>query len=200
MTKDSRQDRAPGVDDAPDGAAEAAHAAATEETTTPVELELTDDELQALCRERLCPACPVGAQAEDDRLRALAELDNTRKRLEREKEEYRKYASEKVLADLLPALDNLDLALEHAPRDAAAKGFVQGVDMTRKALLDALAGNGLAPVGEAGAEFTPELHEAVGQDQRDDLPPGAVTRVLQRGYLLNGRLLRPAKVMVNAGR
>jgi molecular chaperone GrpE len=194
MMKDSRQDPAvEGPDTAMDETSEAANAAA------PMELELTDDELQALCRDRLCPACPVGAQAEDDRLRALAELDNTRKRLEREKEEYRKYASEKVLADLLPALDNLDLALNHAPQDAASKNFVLGVDMTRKALLDALAGNGLVPVGEAGVEFTPELHEAVGQDQRDDLPPGVVTRVLQRGYKLNGRLLRPAKVMVSAG-
>ena len=191
MTKDSTQD--PLLDGAP-AAPEAADG-----TPAAVEIELTADELQALCRDRICPACPVAAQAEDDRLRALAELDNTRKRLEREKEEHRKYASEKVLADLLPALDNLDLALEHAPRDEAAKNFVLGVDMTRKALLDALAANGLVPVGEAGAEFTPELHEAVGQDQRDDLAPNAVTRVLQRGYKLNGRLLRPAKVRVNAG-
>jgi len=76
---------------------------------------------------------------------------------------------------------------------------VLGVEMTRKAFLDMLAGNGLLPVGEAGVEFTPELHEAVGQEQRDDLAPSTVTRVLQRGYKLNGRLLRPAKVMVNAG-
>jgi len=162
-----------------------------------VEIELTDDELQALCRDRMCPACPVGAEAEDVRLRALAELDNSRKRLEREREDFRKFASEKVLGALLPVLDNLDLALNHAPEDEACKNFVLGVDMTRKVFLDVLSASGLTPVGEAGEEFTPERHEALGQLDRDDLEPGTVAQVMQRGYLLNGRLLRPAKVMVS---
>lgn len=164
---------------------------------TAVEIELTDDELRALCKERVCPDCQVFQEAEDERLRSLAELDNTRKRLERDKEDFRKFAAEKVLGDLLPALDNLDLALGYSPEDAACKNFVMGVEMTRKALLDALEGNGLIPVGETGEAFTPSLHEAMGHDQRDDLEPGTVTQVMQRGYKLNGRLLRPAKVMVS---
>lgn len=161
------------------------------------EIELTEDELQALCRDRICPECPVGVEAEDIRLRSLADLDNARKRLEKEKTDFRKYAAEKVLADLLPVVDNLDLALMHTPQDDASKNFVMGVEMTRKAFLDVLASNGLVPVGEKGEEFTPERHEAMGQEPRDDMDEGLVTQVLQRGYLLNGRLLRPAKTMVS---
>ncbi len=188
MHKDAKN--APFSDDAPEDAPFGPEAPAPE-------IELTDDELQALCRERLCPACPVGAEAEDVRLRSLADLDNARKRLEREREDFRKFAAEKVLGSLLPALDNLDLALAHSPEGEACKNFVLGVDMTRKALVDALSQHGLVPVGEAGEEFTPERHEALGQEERADLDPGTVTQVMQRGYLLSGRLLRPAKVMVS---
>ncbi|BBD07163.1 nucleotide exchange factor GrpE [Desulfovibrio ferrophilus] len=179
-------------------AAEAVEAEAeTVSADAPTEIELTEDELQALCRDRICPQCPVGAEAEDVRLRSLAELDNARKRMEKEKNDFRKYATEKVLADLLPVVDNLDLALMHTPEAEACKNFVMGVDMTRKAFLDMLANNGLVPVGEVGEEFTPERHEAMGQDERDDIDEGLVTQVVQRGYLLNGRLLRPAKTMVS---
>ena len=176
---------------------EAEEARDTEEAAEAQPRELTDAELKALCRERLCPGCDIGAEAEDIRLRSLAELDNTRKRLEKDKDEFRKYAAEKVLGALLPVLDNLDLALMHTPDEPACKNFALGVDMTRKAFLDVLAANGMAPLGEENEAFTPERHEAVGQDERDDMDEGIVTRVMQRGYLLNGRLLRPAKVMVS---
>lgn len=182
-------------DDIRPGEAEETHAAP--ETAEAERPELGMDELKALCRERLCPGCDIGAEAEDIRLRALAEMDNTRKRLEKEKAEFRKYATERVLGELLPVLDNLDLALRHSPAEEACKNFVLGVDMTRKAFLDVLAANGMAPVGQEGEEFTPERHEAVGQDEREDMDEGLVTQVMQRGYLLNGRLLRPAKVMVS---
>lgn len=182
----------------PTEAEEAVETEASAETAAEAQpRELTDDELKALCRERICPGCDIGAEAEDIRLRALAELENTRRRLEKDKEDFRKYATEKVLGDLLPVLDNLDLALMHTPESDACKNFVMGVEMTRKAFLDVLSSNGLIPVGEANEEFTPERHEAVGQDPRDDMDEGIVTQVMQRGYLLNGRLLRPAKVMVS---
>lgn len=118
------------------------------------ELSLSEEELAALCKSHVCPKCQVMAQAEDLRLRSLAEAENTRKRLMREAEELRRYAGQSVLADLLPVLDNLDLALNHAPADGC-KDFVLGVDMTRKIFLDILKNHGLSVVEEAGCSSTP---------------------------------------------
>lgn len=161
-----------------------------------VEIALTDEELIALCKERVCVACNEKEQADDQRLRALAEMDNFKKRLQREQEDFRKYAAETVLASLLPVLDNLDLAIEHGRKVEACKDVVMGVDMTRKVFWDTLKQHGLEPVGAEGEAFDPNRHEAVGQEERPDLAAGTVSRVMQRGYVLKERLLRPAKVMI----
>ena len=155
------------------------------------------ENLEALCKEHVCPLCSVKAEADEQALRAAAEMDNFKKRLAREHEEMSRYAAEKVLRDLLPALDNLDLALQYGSLNEACRDMVQGVAMTRKQLLEAVAKHGLAPVGAEGEAFTPELHEAVGFDSRLDMETNAVARVLQSGYKLGDRLLRPAKVMIN---
>ena len=135
-------------------------------------------------------------EAEDIKLRALADMDNTRKRLAREKEEHSRYAAENVLSDILPALDNLDLALSHAPQDQASKNFVIGVEMTRKLLLDSLSRHGLTTVGELGEEFDPAVHEAVNMEAHTEYPEGSVCGLMTRGYRLKDRLLRPARVAV----
>lgn len=138
----------------------------------------------------------------DKRLRALAEADNLKKRLIKEKEEFVKFAAESVLADLLPVLDNLDLALAHGRTVPACKDVVMGVDMTRKVFLDILERHGLTPCGQAGEEFNPELHEAVGMQPGQpgcEIPANHVLQVMQSGYRLRGRLLRPAKVLVRQG-
>jgi molecular chaperone GrpE len=140
----------------------------------------------------------VAAEA-DKRLRALAEADNLKKRLIKEKEEFVKYAAEGVLSDLLPVLDNLDLALAHGRTVTACKDVVQGVDMTRKVFLDILARHGLEACGQQGEEFNPEVHEAVGMQPGGEIPPNHVLQVMQAGYRLRGRLLRPAKVLVSQG-
>jgi molecular chaperone GrpE len=145
-----------------------------------------DDELKAQLAEAL-----------DERMRAMAELENIKRRLAREKEEFTKYAVESVLGDLLPVLDNLDLALAHGAGVEACKDFLAGVDMTRKVFLDTLNRHGLTPLGEVGDAFNPEFHEAVGVEKSDEAPSGGVSRVVQKGYVLRGRLLRPAKVLVN---
>ncbi len=160
------------------------------------ELTLSEEELTALCKSHVCPHCQVMAQAEDLRLRSLAEAENTRKRLMRETEELRRYAGQSVLADLLPVLDNLDLALAHAPADGC-KDFIVGVEMTRKVFLDILKGHGLTAVDETGVLFDPNRHEALGAVQDKNLPDGFVTEVAMKGYMLKDRLLRPAKVLVN---
>lgn len=172
--------------------------AETEQETPEVEeIELTDEELSALCAERVCPECPEKKHADDERLRLLADMENTRKRLERDKDEFRKFAADKILGDMLPILDNLDLALQHAPDDEACKNFVLGVQMTHKMFLDTLAGHNLEPVGEVGEEFSPEIHEAVGQEEREGMEAGRVATLMKKGYKLNGRLLRPAMVVVS---
>lgn len=136
-------------------------------------------------------------EIEEERLRMAAEMDNFRKRLRREHEEQMRYAAEKVLSELLPALDNLDLAIQYGSSHDACKDMMQGIEMTRRQLLEAVGKSGLISVGERGEEFDPAIHEAIGMEASPDLPKGAVSRVLQRGYKLNDRLMRPAKVMVN---
>ena len=136
------------------------------------------------------------AEIVEMRLRTAAEMENFKKRLTREHEEQMRYASEKVLGDLLPTLDNLDLALRYGSKHEACKDMLQGVAMTHKLLLDAVEKHGLKPLGEEGEEFDPNVHEAVGFEDRPDFAPNSVARVLQRGFKLGDRLLRPAKVMV----
>ncbi|MDR3073163.1 MAG: nucleotide exchange factor GrpE [Deltaproteobacteria bacterium] len=140
--------------------------------------------------------CPNCAEAEKGRLMALAELENARKRLAREKEEFIKYAGEGVIADILPALDNLDLALAYAPQSEDCRNFVIGVDMTRKLLLDALTRRGLQQTGELGEDFDPACHEAVGMEAHPEYADGQVCALLSKGYRMKERLLRPAKVKV----
>ena len=155
-----------------------------------------DDRLREECQARICPSCPVQKEAEDTRLRALADLDNAKKRLNREREEQVKFAAESILNDIIPSLDNLDLALQHAAKNEGCKDFVIGVQMTRKLLQDTLEKHGLKKAGAIGDEFDPALHEAVGMVNSHDVPDNHVCGLLSSGYTLNGRLLRPAKVMV----
>jgi len=165
---------------------------APEETSSPM-----PENLDMLCRLHVCPSCAVQVEAEDVRLRAIAELENVKKRLKREQEESVRFAAEGVLGALLPSLDTLDRAIEYGSENEACKEVIQGVEMTRKLLLNALKAHGLATRGECGEPFNPEFHEAVGFDIREDLDEGAVCVIVQRGYLLKDRLLRPAKVLIN---
>jgi molecular chaperone GrpE len=156
----------------------------------------TEEELLEEYRTKLCSVCNVAGEANAVKLRALAEMDNFKKRVQREKEEQARYAAEKVLADLLPTLDNLDLALQYGSQAEECRNMMIGVEMTRTMLLDVLKKHGLLPVGEAGQEFDPNDHEAVGQEASEDVEAGHIVRVMQKGYRLGDRLLRPARVIV----
>ncbi|WP_246287942.1 nucleotide exchange factor GrpE [Desulfolutivibrio sulfoxidireducens] len=160
--------------------------AADEAATLDPALEL------ARCREEL-------AAETERRLYILAESENLKKRLVKEKEEYFKYATENIVSELLPVLDNLELALVHGRGAPACKDLVMGVDMTRKVFLDILGRHGVEEFGAPGEEFNPEHHEALGVEEAPDVPRNHVSRVMQKGYRLRGRLLRPAKVMVRQG-
>ncbi len=158
---------------------------------------LVPENLNELCLEHICPSCSVKDEADQTRLRALAEMENYKKRLAREHEEQLTYAAEKVLSSLLPSLDNLDLALQYGGQNEACKDMLMGIEMTRKLLLEAVKNHGLEPVGEVGEAFTPELHEGLIFETRDDMDENHVSNVMQRGYKLKGRLIRPAKVSIS---
>jgi molecular chaperone GrpE len=141
------------------------------------------------------------AKARDDLLRALAEVENTRRRAERQAAEARAYAIDRFAADLLPVADTLTRALAAAPRDDLDEGFrnlLTGVELTERALLDAFARHGLKRLGARGDVFDPNIHQAVAQAPGDQ-PAGTVQEVLQHGYVLGDRTLRAAMVLVSAG-
>lgn len=162
----------------------------------PQGVDIDDATLAEMCKQRICPDCPVKKEADDAQLRAMAELDNARKRMAREREEQIRFAAESVLSDIIPSLDNLELALQHAGGNDACKDFITGVRMTRDLMLETLKKHGLQPVGRLGEEFDPAVHEAMGMTNSPDVPEGCIANMLSQGYTLNGRLLRPARVMV----
>lgn len=171
---------------------------AAEELLAPEDSPTVDQELLAsLCREKVCPQCPELTQKHEEMLRILAESENFKKRLTREKEDFCKFATGSLLEDIIPALDNLALALGHGPKNEACQGLLLGVEMSIKIFHDTLKKHGLEVVGQEGEVFNPAVHEAIGQEERADLEDGTVCRLLQNGYVLNNRLLRPAKVLVS---
>lgn len=141
------------------------------------------------------------AKARDEMLRALAEVENTRRRAERTAQEARVYAIDRFAADLLPVADTLGRALAAAPRDSnddALRTIVTGLELTERSLLDAFARHGLRRVGAKGEAFDPNLHQAVAQAPSDQ-PAGKIAEVMQPGYVLGDRTLRAAMVLVSSG-
>ncbi len=148
------------------------------------------------------PAVPESPLREENRdlkdryLRSLADFENYRKRADREKAEFYKYALAETLRELLPVLDNFDRALDHAEE---GDDFHKGVLLICKQLFDVLRKHGLRPVDEAGIPFDPKIHEAVVRVEDPAVPSHTVVSVLQKGYFLHDRLLRPAMVKVAVG-
>lgn len=141
------------------------------------------------------------AKARDEMLRALAEVENTRRRAERTAQEARTYAIDRFAADLLPVADTLSRALAAAPRDDVDEGFrnlLTGVELTERALIEAFARHGLKRVGDRGDKFDPNIHQAVAQAP-GDAPAGTVLEVMQAGYVLGDRTVRAAMVLVSTG-
>jgi len=141
------------------------------------------------------------AQLKDRMLRLQADFDNHRKRMLREKQETLSYGHENVVKDLLPVVDNLDRAIEHAQASSGAdfEGMLQGVDLVRRELLGVLEKHGVEGIEADGEAFDPNVHEALAQVEDPNVEAGRVARVLQKGYRLRDRLLRPARVMVSKG-
>lgn len=136
----------------------------------------------------------------DRYVRSVADLENFRRRTVREKEELRLFAASRVLEDLLPVLDNLGLAVTAAKQPGAdAKSLAGGVDMVLTQLKSALTNHGIKEISPAGQPFDANLHEAISEQPSAEVPEGSVITVVRTGFSLNGRLLRPASVIVSGG-
>lgn len=166
--------------------------AAAEET---VGAEAAVPEAPAL-EEELAAARGEAARNWDLYLRAQADLENYRKRAQREKEDLARFANEAILREILPVLDNLERAVEHAGAGGENGSLLQGVEMTLSQFRKVLEKFGVSPIQALGEPFDPARHEAMGQVETGKYPPNAVAQELQKGYLLNDRLLRPSLVMV----
>jgi molecular chaperone GrpE len=146
--------------------------------------------------ERLRETHERTKDAQERTLRAAADLENYRKRAQKEKEEVQRFGSEKLLKDLLPVLDNLDRALDAAAKSPDIDSFQKGVAMTRKSFEDALGRHGVKAFSAKGQPFDPRMHEAIQQVETVDVPAGHVAHEVVRGFFLNERLVRPAMVVV----
>ena len=129
-------------------------------------------------------------------LRAVAELDNVRKRAQRDIESANRYGLEKLAQELLPVRDSLELAVQNAGK-ADTRSLVQGQEATLKLLAKALEKIGVAPINPHGEPFDPARHEAMLAQESPTAEPNSVLQVVQPGYEINGRLLRPARVIVS---
>ncbi|MBI5441458.1 MAG: nucleotide exchange factor GrpE [Deltaproteobacteria bacterium] len=130
-------------------------------------------------------------------LRKAADFENLKRRSERDKSDYVKYALSETMRDLVSVLDNLERALAHAPA-TGAEDFRAGVEMIARQLSEVLRKYGVSEIPALGTPFDPQFHEAMMRGEAADVPPGTVIEVFQKGYILNDRLLRPAMVKVSA--
>lgn len=137
-------------------------------------------------------------EQKDSVVRAAAEVENMRRRAAQDVEKAHKFALEKFANELLPVLDNLERAIEFADKENEdIKPVIEGVEMTAKSFIDAVAKFGVEVISPQGETFNPDFHQAMSIQPSADVEPNTVIAVMQKGYLLNGRLLRPAMVMVS---
>ena len=164
----------------------------SEETVTEAEeptIESLSEQIEALKT--------TAADNLDRAIRAQAELDNVRKRTSRDIENAHKYALEKFINELLPVLDSLELGINALENMEDTSSLREGMEITMKMFCSSLEKIGVKPVeSQKGEKFNPDQHEAVTMQEVEDVESGAVTTTLQKGYELNGRLIRPAKVIV----
>jgi molecular chaperone GrpE len=166
------------------------------EATLEAEAPAADPETTA--REEAEPEAetsePGAVELKDQLMRLAADFENFKKRTRREKEDIRKFANEQLLKDVLPPLDNLNRALAHV--EDRENPLVQGIEMVAKQFLGILDGYGVTTVNSKGKPFDPAVHDAMGQTPSAEYEPGCIVDEFEKGYLLHGRLLRPAKVIV----
>ena len=185
--------------DRPEEKVDEAIKAAQPEEEAAAEKEAANDAAEAPAEpgDELAAALAKAEENWDRYLRAAAELENVRKRATRDVERARKYALEHFGKELLAVRDTLEMGLA-AAEGATVESLIEGKNATLKLLTSTLQRFGIEEVDPAGEPFDPEFHEAISVQPSDDVEPGSVVNVIQKGYTLNGRLLRPAMVIVAA--
>jgi molecular chaperone GrpE len=136
-------------------------------------------------------------ESEDNLLRVAADFENTKKRLERDRDISLKYAEENILKELLPGIDNIERAMDQAQEANNIESLLEGIELTRNGLLATLEKYGVKAIKSVGEPFDPNVHEAIAMEETDSIEPNLVLREFQKGYLYKDRLLRPAKVIVS---
>lgn len=171
--------------------------AETAEGTEPGTVESSD---QPQAEEPVDEKAELQAQLEEEQnkyLRLLADYDNFKRRTKKDQELAKQFRSQSLLTDLLPVMDNFDRALAVEAKSEESASLLKGLEMVKKSLADAVAAEGLEEIKAVGEPFDPHFHQAVMQESDADSEPGTVLQELQKGYTLNGRVLRPAMVKVN---
>ncbi len=159
------------------------------------EVVAVEDETEEL-RRQLTQALEESKVNQEQYLRTLADMENLRKRTQRDKEDLAKFANESILRDILPVIDNLERAVEHAEQAESDEGLFEGVQLTLTQFSQLLEKFGVEPVDAIGQPFDPAYHQAMGQLESEEHPVNTVVQQMQKGYQLNKRLLRPAFVML----
>ena len=170
-----------------------------EEQAEPV-AEVISDEQEKINELELALAAAKSTVADqkDSVIRAKAEVDNIRRRAAQDVEKARKFALEKFAGEMLTSVDNLERALQSIDKeDESNKGIIEGVELTLQGLISSLEKFGVNAVDPKDQPFNPELHQAMSMQEVPDVAPNTVIAVMQKGYELNGRLIRPAMVMVS---
>jgi molecular chaperone GrpE len=157
--------------------------------------EMTKQELI----ERLKDIEQKAQENHDLYMRTYAEMENIKKRGIKEREELAKFANESLVKEILPVIDNLEKAISHAKNDENSSGLIEGLEMTLGGFIKTLEKAGLKEVEAVGTPFDPNFHEAVSKQPHDTVPLNQVMMELQKGYLLNGRLIRPSMVVISDG-
>lgn len=147
--------------------------------------------------EELKKQATVDSEYREKMLRTMAEMENLRKRLDRDRKDYITYANREMVGDILPVLDNFDRALKSMEETRNSASYLQGVKMIYNQLEDILKKEGLEEIKALGEPFNPHLHEAVQTEETDSCPEDTVLDVILNGYLFRGNMLRPAAVKVS---
>ena len=170
-----------------------------EEQVEAAEEQAAEASVEEALQAELVAAQEEVAQLKDQMLRVQADAQNVRRRAEQDVEKAHKFGQEKLSLELLTVLDNLERALAATPEDEATKALRDGVLLTQQGFISTLTKFNVVAIDPQGEAFNPELHQAMAMQENADFPPNTVMAVMQKGYTLNGRLLRPAMVMVSKG-
>ncbi|NCB58395.1 MAG: nucleotide exchange factor GrpE [Gammaproteobacteria bacterium] len=171
---------------------------ADQQETVAIEGVAIDSAYVVELEQKLEQASNIAAEEKDRALRTVAEMENLRRRTALDVEKAHKFALEKFVTELLPVLDNLERTLQVADKNnEAVKPLLEGVELTLKSMANSVAKFGVIAIDPQGQLFDPNQHQAMSMIENPDLAPNTVIAVMQKGYELNGRVIRPAMVMVS---